>query len=67
MAIDANAICDCILATHPEFDGHTEGDHERERCTGRWTSEPPCGGCLNCLAAQAYYYADLAKREAGAN
>lgn len=55
--------CGCILADHPEFEGHTNDDHLAESCSGRWTYDPPCGGCLNCLAAQAYYYRDLASKE----
>lgn len=57
--------CECILADHPEFEGHTNEDHQKSYCSGFWTSQPPCGGCINCLAAQGYYYRELAEKEAG--
>jgi len=49
--------CDCLLKDHPGFEGHTQEDHDKERCTGSWSYDPPCGGCINCITAQAYYYA----------
>ena len=48
--------CDCILSATPEFGPHTVGEHRREPCPGSWTFDPPCGGCINCLEAQAHYY-----------
>lgn len=51
--------CDCILSDHPAFGPHTQEDHDKEPCKGTWTFDPPCGGCINCLAAQAYYYRSL--------
>jgi hypothetical protein len=53
--------CKCILATHPEFEGHLEREHAEEPCSGSWGWNPPCGGCINCIAAQAYYYQHLAE------
>ena len=50
-------LCSCILADKEgPYAGHTDQDHEDEECSGRWTYEPPCGGCINCDAARAYYY-----------
>lgn len=49
-------ICDCPLKDDPGYEGHTNTDHWNERCTGGWTFDPPCGGCINCAAAQAAYY-----------
>lgn len=50
-------LCDCILSgPGSPYEGHTNADHDRERCSGRWTDEPPCGGCINCDMARAYYY-----------
>lgn len=51
-------LCDCILNDGEDspYYGHTQADHETTACSGRWTSEPPCGGCINCDMARAYYY-----------
>lgn len=48
--------CDCILVDLQVFGPHTVGEHRREPCSGSWTFDPPCGGCINCLEAQAHYY-----------
>lgn len=54
----SDAPCRCLLSEHPDFGPHAVREHEEERCTGRWTFDPPCGGCINCLLAQAHYYSD---------
>lgn len=42
--------CTCVAATHPEHgDGHSVAQHRLDSCHA-W---PPCGGCYDCLAAQA--------------
>lgn len=49
--------CDCIMSLDPEWEGHTVEDHDAEYCKAGWTlSGPPCGGCINCIQAQMYYY-----------
>ena len=60
-----SGLCDCILNEGEEsyWYGHTQADHERQRCSGMWTYEPPCGGCINCDMARAYYYSERAKVE----
>lgn len=59
---DNEKDCDCILAQHPEFEGHKVSEHNDEYCPGSWTFDPPCGGCINCLAVQQHYYADADRR-----
>jgi hypothetical protein len=51
-----STLCMCPLKDAPEYEGHTEAEHRDEQCTGGWTFDPPCGGCINCRAAQALYY-----------
>lgn len=54
------SYCDCILNDPGSpWGGHARGEHDKELCPGRWTDEPPCGGCINCDMARAYYYAEL--------
>lgn len=56
-------LCDCILSSPGSpYEGHIDADHEREQCQGTWTDEPPCGGCINCDMARAYYYQRKAER-----
>jgi hypothetical protein len=48
--------CDCMLVNNPSFGPHLEKEHTNERCSGSWGWDPPCGGCINCILAQAAYY-----------
>lgn len=56
MTATDSTLCMCQLQEHPSYAGHTGSDHESERCSGSWTFDPPCGGCINCDLARAVYY-----------
>jgi len=50
-------LCHCILNEDPQWIGHTNSEHDAEGCKAGWTMcGPPCGGCINCIAAQMAYY-----------
>jgi hypothetical protein len=45
------ADCDCPAA---EYGPHSVYEHETESCGGQ-TFDPPCGGCIDCIARQVAY------------
>lgn len=55
--------CDC-LGPEAEEAGyhHTVKDH-RWDCGGWTVNGPPCGGCVQCQAAQHWYYKELEEQE----
>ncbi len=38
------------------LDGLAEEIGTDKGCGGTWTSDPPCGGCCDCLAMQVLHY-----------
>jgi hypothetical protein len=54
--------CQCEALTVAGV-GHYEVDHDKERCSGSWGWDPPCGGCINCITAQAVYYRETERKE----
>jgi hypothetical protein len=55
-----NDYIECECPASGPHDGHYVSEHRKSSCPGAWTMDPPCGGCVNCLAAQGAYYFNAA-------
>lgn len=56
-----DAPCTCPLVDDPEIGAHTELEHHQDSCGGI-SAPAPCGGCYDCLLAQAAHARRTAAR-----